>query len=289
VNFAIKERLRSDVALVDLVKKPLSLYSKLMGSTISSSWIFSAILMMLLFTVIILALLWVIRTKVSHTTLRQHHDVAGYIFSIIGVLYSVILGFTVINVQERYNKAAETVHTEATILADLYRDAIYFDEASLVSIRSNLKKYVEYVIEQEWAHPSDETRRFKANTILQNLWTSYQFVDLQSERAKIWYQQTIAKLDQLMNARLSREFYSWDSLSPMMWTILVLGALITIGFTFFFGLENLRTQMLMTSLLTIYLTFMLYLVFSLDHVFEGSVHVTPKAFQENLSIFNRLD
>ncbi len=260
-----------------------------MGSTISSSWIFSAILIMLLFTVIILALLWVIRTKVSHTTLRQHHDVAGYIFSIIGVLYSVILGFTVINVQERYNKAAETVHTEATILADLYRDAIYFDEASLASIRSNLKKYVEYVIEQEWAHPSDETRRLKANTILQNLWTSYQFVDLQSERAKIWYQQTIAKLDQLMNARLSREFYSWDSLSPMMWTILVLGALITIGFTFFFGLENLRTQMLMTSLLTIYLTFMLYLVFSLDHVFEGNVHVTPKAFQENLSIFNRLD
>ncbi len=92
-----------------------------------------------------------------------------------------------------------------------------------------------------------------------------------------------------MDARLAREFYSWESLTPIMWTILVLGAVITVGFTFFFGLENLKMQMFMTSLLTIYLTFMLYLVFSLDRAFEGTVHVTPKAFEETLAIFKRLD
>ena len=255
----------------------------------SLTWIFIAILIMVVTTCITISILWIIRKKVSHTTLRAHHDVAGYIFSIIGVLYSVILGFTVINVQERYNKAEETVHTESTIIADLYRDAIYFDEASVVSIRSNLKKYIQYVIQQEWALPGDETRRLTADGILQDLWQSYQLVDLQSDRSKIWYQQTIPKLDRLMDARLAREFYSWDSLSHMMWTILILGAAITICFTFFFGLENLKMQMFMTSLLTIYLTFMLYLVFSLDHVFEGAVHVTPKAFEETLSIFDRLD
>ena len=260
-----------------------------MSAYVSSSWILSSILIMAIFAVIATAILWLIRTRVSHIVLRQHHDVAGYIFSIIGVLYSVILGFTVINVQERYNKAEETVHTESTIIADLYRDAVYFDEESLVSIRTNLKNYVNYVIEQEWAEPADETRRLKADEILQSLWRSYQYVHLQSVRDKIWYQQTIPKLDRLMDARLAREFYSWDSLNPMMWTILVLGAALTIGFTFFFGLENLKMQMFMTSLLTIYLSFMLYLVFSLDHVFEGAIHVTPKAFEETLAIFDRLD
>jgi hypothetical protein len=255
----------------------------------SPTWIIIAILIMVITTGITISILWVIRKNVSHIKLREHHDVAGYIFSIIGVLYSVILGFTVINVQERYNKAEETVHTESTIIADLYRDATYFDEASVASIRSNLKKYVQYVIQQEWVLPGDETRRLKADGILQDLWQSYQGVDLQSERSKIWYQQTIPKLDRLMDARLAREFYSWDSLSHMMWTILILGAAITICFTFFFGIENLKMQMFMTSLLTIYLTFMLYLVFSLDHVFEGAVHVTPKAFEETQSIFNRLD
>jgi ABC-type branched-subunit amino acid transport system permease subunit len=92
-----------------------------------------------------------------------------------------------------------------------------------------------------------------------------------------------------MNARLAREFYSWQHLGSMMWTILILGAVITICFMFFFGLENIRLQMVMTSLLTIYLTFMLYLVFTLDHIFEGAVQVTPRPFQESVAIFDRLD
>ena len=181
-----------------------------------------------------------------------------------------------INVQDRHNKADETVYAEATIMTDLYRDAVYFDKASLPSIRANLRKYVEYVITKEWDRPGNETRRMRADAILQELWKSYERVDLQNERARIWYQHTISKLDHLMNVRLAREFCSWQNLSSMMWTILILGAIITICFMFFFSLENLRLQMLMTSLLTIYLTFMLYLVYSLDRVFEGSTHVTPK-------------
>ena len=255
----------------------------------SSSWILSSILVIIPITGLSLAVLWIIRKNVSDATLRKHHDVAGYIFSIIGVLYSVILGFTVINVQDRHNKADETVYAEATIITDLYRDAVYFDKVSLPAIRANLRKYVEYVIQKEWNHPGDQTRRMRADAILQELWKSYEGVNLQNERTKIWYQHTISKLDHLMDTRLAREFYSWQNLSSMMWTILILGAVITISFMFFFSLENLRLQMLMTSLLTIYLAFMLYLVFSLDRVFEGSTHVTPRAFEESLSIFDRLD
>jgi len=255
----------------------------------SSYWIFSALLVIVPCTLLTLGILWFIRRHVSHIKLHKHHDVAGYIFSIIGVLYSVILGFTVINVQERYNRADETVQTEAMITTDLYRDALYFDAKSITLIRANLRAYVKYVIGQEWGFPDDRVRRQKGDEILQDLWKGYETVELDNERAKIWYELTIAKLDRLMETRLAREFYSWESLSDMMWSILVLGAVITIGFMFFFGLEDLRMQMLMTSLLTIYLAFMLYLVFSLDHVFEGTVHITPQAFEETLLIFDRLD
>lgn len=260
-----------------------------MHSYVSYSWVFPSLLIIVPITLLTVGLLWVVRKNVSDKTLRKHHDVAGYLFSIIGVLYSVILGFTVINVNERFNKADETVSTEATIMTDLYRDAVYFDQASLTSIRTNIRKYVDYVIHEEWGFPGDQIRRMHADDILQDLWKSYEDVDLQNEKAKIWYQQTIEKLDLLMNARLAREFYSWQNLSSMMWTILIVGAIITTCFMFFFGLENIRLQMLMTSLLTIYLTFMLYLVYTLDHVFEGPVQVTPRAFEESVSVFDRLD
>ncbi len=253
------------------------------------SWIFSSLLFVIPIVAISLVALYFFRKHVSVATLRKHHDVTGFTFSIIGVLYSVILGFTVINVQERHNSADKTVHTEATMIVDLYRDADYFDLPSRKSIRRSLRDYVNYVIHEEWNQPFNRERRLKADAILQAIWNSYQTVDLQKEITKIWYEQTITKLDRLMNARLAREFFSWDRLSSMMWAVLLSGAVVTVCFMFFFGLESLFMQMLMTGILVAYLSFMLFLVYSLDHVFKGANHITPKAFEETAIIFNRLD
>ncbi len=252
-------------------------------------WILSSILVVLPIILASLLALWFFRKRIPAEALRKHHDVTGFTFSIIGVLYSVILGFTVINVQERHNSAEETVHTEATMIVDLYRDADYFDPASRAEIRNSLRNYVDYVIHEEWSQPQNETRRLKADAILQAIWNSYQAVDLQGEMTKIWYGQTVSKLDRLMNARLAREFFSWDRLSSMMWAVLLSGAIITVCFMFIFGLESLFMQMLMTGLLVGYLSFMLYLVYSLDHVFKGAYHITPQALEETAIIFDRLD
>ncbi len=63
----------------------------------SFNWVFPAFLIVAPITVATLTLLWIIRKSVPKEIIRKHHDVAGYLFSIIGILYSVILGYTVIN------------------------------------------------------------------------------------------------------------------------------------------------------------------------------------------------
>lgn len=126
----------------------------------------------------------------------------------------------------------------------------------------------------------------ETQTILAKLWSVYHKIQIDDEKAKIWYEQSIAKMDNLMNARLSREFDSWEHLGGMMWTLLIVGALITISFMFFFGLENMRMQMLMTSLLAGYISFILYLIFSLDHIFNGPEAIKPIAIEQ---IFLRFD
>jgi hypothetical protein len=258
-------------------------------SFFESTWVFTSLIVVIPSVLISLIALWLVRHIVSADALRKHHDVTGYTFSIIGVLYSVILGFTVINVQERYNAAVETIHTEAAMVADLYRDAVYFSESSRSAIRSSLRKYVQYVIKEEWDLQAKKIWNYDADTSQQHLWEAYETIDLQNEKTKIWYEQTITKLDRLMNARLSREFYSWEHMSSMMWAILIIGGVITVCFMFLFGLENLRIQMFMTALLSGYLSFMLFLVFSLDHVFQGSPTLQPKAFENALILFDRLD
>lgn len=248
------------------------------------SWVFSSLLVVVPSILLSMAVVWLVRKMVPAERLQRHHDVVGFTFSIVGVLYSVILGFTVINVQERYNLAEETIHTEATMLADLTRDAGIFPLKNKEEIRAILREYIGYVIHEEWGGANIH---LKAQSILKHLWDSYYTVDLADEKVKIWYKQSIAKLDKLMDARLAREYSSWQRLNSMMWSLLIIGALVTLCFMFFFGLENVYFQMLMTALLSGYLSFMLFLVFTLDHMFTGPDALKPTALEKVLPLIDQ--
>lgn len=248
------------------------------------SWILPSILIVLTVAFTSVVLLWIVRSRVSAKILKSHHDVAGFTFSIIGVLYSVILGFTVINEQERYNAADEAIHTEVTMLIDLARDAGIFPKENRDAIRKSLREYVDFVIHEEWGRGSIQ---LQAQNILMKIWKEYYAVDLGDEKEKVWYQQSISKLDKLMDARLAREYGSWQRLDGMMWSLLIVGAAITVCFMFFFGIENVKMQMLMTALLSGYLAFMLFLVFTLDHVFTGVGRIKPTAFEKVIPVLEQ--
>jgi hypothetical protein len=254
----------------------------------SSSWVLSSLLIVISSTLLCLGILWFVRKKLSRSELKKSHDVAGYTFSIIGVLYSVILGFTVINVQNRYNVVLESIHTEAILLADLYQDAAYFSPDERSNIRVSLRNYLNYVLKEEWGL-SDKILDVNARSYIRDVWDSYYRVNLKNEKMTLWYTESISKLNSFLNARLTRQFNSTVHLGGMMWSLLIVGAVITICFMFFFGLENTHSHMLMTALLAGYISFMLYLVYSLDNVFKGPQGIKPVALEQVYTLFDQWD
>lgn len=254
-----------------------------------TNWIFSSLIIIIPVVLFCLLILWFVRKKIPHQSLKKSHDVVGFTFSIVGVLYSVLLGFTVINVQNRYNELRENIHTEALLLADLYRDAELFNDNGKNIIRVSLRKYIEYVIKEEWWLPVEVKIPIKTQTIMNEVWKSYYSLELKDEKMKLWYTESISKLNKFMNARLARQLSSWEHLGSMMWTLLISGGIITICFMFFFGLENLFCQMLITALLTGYLTFMLLFIYSLDIVFKGSEGLKPVALEQVYNLFELWD
>lgn len=255
----------------------------------SPSWVLSALLVMVPSVAFSVFALWFFHREISHKSLKKNHDVAGVIFTNVGVLYSVILGFTVINVQNRYAKAEETLYREAMIIADLYRGASIFPENNKDVIRNNIRSYVEFMVKEEWPISETITTNIKSRNSIDKIWNGYYGIELSNEKTIAWYNQAINKLDELMNARLSREFNSWQHLSSMTWSLLIIGGLITIGFMFFFGLENFRIQILMVILLSGYLSFILYLIFSLDHLYHGPGGIKPIALEQVSHLFDYWD
>jgi hypothetical protein len=67
--------------------------------------------------------LLLVRSRVPHPRLQPHHDVAGYIYSGLAVLYAVLLAFFVVMVWEQFNTTNIRVHKEADELSNLFRAA----------------------------------------------------------------------------------------------------------------------------------------------------------------------
>src|SRR4028118_1337023 len=51
---------------------------------------------------------------------REHNDVAGFIYAVVGVIYAVLLALVVIAVWEEHEAAKATVREEANGLADVF-------------------------------------------------------------------------------------------------------------------------------------------------------------------------
>lgn len=249
-------------------------------------WVFGAAITVTLFILFSLAGVIVVRRLVNFEYLKAHHDVAGYVFTNLGVLYAVLLAFTVVNVQQRFDKIKEISEIEASYLVDLYRDAEVFPPKYAQDIRDSIKKYAQSVIEDEW--DLMPLGIFSKTTIqsLKDVWAAYYGVELETKKQEIWYAESINKLNNLTNTRLARLVGSRESLGIEMWILLILGGLTLIIFFWFFGLESLIPHLLMAAILAAAIAFLLFLIYSLDTAFSGTLKVTPESMERVLQGFN---
>jgi hypothetical protein len=51
---------------------------------------------------------------------KQHNDVAGFIYAVVGIAYAVLLGLVVVAAWEQYQIANDTTEREANELAELF-------------------------------------------------------------------------------------------------------------------------------------------------------------------------
>lgn len=246
-------------------------------------WWMSIVLVILLFTIIALMAIFAMRRNVDSDNLKGHHDVSGFVFANLGVLYSVLLGFTVVNVQARFDKIAENSRIEAASIAELYREAQVFPNAA--DLQTALKAYIKSILEEEWevlysgkAHP-------KTEKLLNDVWNAYYKVDISTPREQILYAESIRKLGDSVSARLSRLLGGEESLGDEMWTMLLLGGILIVAFMCMFTFEALWLHLLLAFLLAASIAFPLFLIYTLDTAFSGSIRIEPEAFRDVLSSF----
>ena len=243
-------------------------------------WYITAIILVFLINILIyFGFVWV-RRHISAEKLRGNHDIASYTLNILGLIYAVLIVFTIVNVQQRFDDVNSNIRNEANILLNLFRDASVFPEKNRAVMRGEIRTYVNTVLTNEWSLMENHDEiQLHTPVHMHRLWQSYYDLNPQGEKERSWYQVSIDKLNDLSNARLMRMYSSEQTLGAFMWTLLIIGGVSLVGFMYFFSAPNFAAQLFMAGVVAGNIVFMLYLIYSLDTVFTGSIKVDARAFE----------
>jgi Protein of unknown function (DUF4239) len=231
-----------------------------------------------------------VRRGFAVEVLERHNEVAGFIYAVVGVVYAVLLGFTAIIVWEHYDKAQAALETEANDLTDLFRDAETFPNDVRTEIANQLRTYARLVAEKEWSAMAEHKSSPEAWDAYTQLWRTYYQFQPQSDRDKIWYTESITKLNDLGDQRRLRLLSSRVGGVPgIIWAVLIGAGGITIGFSFLFGTKNVAAQVVMTSGLALTIALVMLSIMALEQPFAGIHRLGPQAFEHLEDTFKRLE
>ncbi len=230
-----------------------------------------------------------VRRWATVEVLERHNEVAGFIYAVIGVVYAVLLGFTAIIVWERFEQAQANVEREANELADLFRNAQAFAaEDFREELETNLRSYVRLVVEKEWPAMAEGKSSADAWDAYNRLWQTYYRFKPQNEDERVWYNQSLTRLNQLGDQRRLQLLSSQsEGVPPVMWGVLLGAGAITIGFSFLFGTKNTIAQAVMTAGLAMTIALVLLSILALEQPFGGITRIEPEAFNQTKEILTQ--
>jgi hypothetical protein len=217
----------------------------------------------------------ILQRRLRSELLRRHNDVAGYLFSAVGVLYAVVLGFVVVVVWQKYDNAVANVENEVDAVGNLYHVVDAFPPGARAVIRNGLVNYAKIVVFVEWPAmardqdvPSLASRQLETITYAVNTFSPSGFKEFAAQQA------AIANEQRLMDARRARLISTVPAVPSILWFALGTGAIAMLSFCYIFGVENRPAQLMMTAILVGLIGILFVVIEEFSTPFSGSVSIS---------------
>lgn len=236
------------------------------------------------------ALLFAVVAVIAHTLLRRHlppperlsenHDVAGFLMGVVGVLYSVVLGFLVGTVWTSFASAQQTTDLEAGYVADAFNFASQLPPPGRQAVQRAIARYAITVRDADWSALAkgrgDLTGPLLYQAYLSTVRaqppsnaSSAQILEANTLRTAV-----INSVRQLGDARRLRLVQSASRLPQGLLEALILGAVGVMAFTFMFGVKSYVKQMMLTALLAGSIGLFFGLIVELSTPYTGAIQVS---------------
>jgi len=232
------------------------------------------------FIVFSILALFVIEAITPHHARREHNDIVGFIYAVVGVVYAVLIGAVAVGVNENYNKVSEIVVKENSAAANIYKLSNNFSKIDQERIQEAMFDYMKLVIEQEWPQMNAGIIPTTGGWApLNKLISTLHEFKIESTKESVFFTELVTQLDQLNNIRRDRIFMSGESLDLPLYSMIFAGAFICIIGSLLFGGTKPYSHMPITLLLALMIALIISTIFTLDKPFRGGIAITAHPFE----------
>lgn len=225
------------------------------------------------------------RRIVPHERLIAHHDVAGFLVAVVGVLYAVVLGFVVVTSWSAFDSAQQNADLEAGAVGDAFGFAQMLPEPRRSDMRKMLAAYAIEVRDHEWdamlrgrQDPNARALLVRAAEALGETGAKPSATFDEALNRETTRQAVAASLRDITDNRRLRLIQADRLPAPTLWLALLLGGLIVIAFVFLFGVEDIVLQLVMTGLVAGCIGLLLGVVVEFGAPYSGLLRVSPDAW-----------
>jgi hypothetical protein len=232
---------------------------------------------------------WLAHSRLNLQTFFVDNDVAGFIIAVVGTLYAVVLGFTIVEVWEHYETARLRAWSESANVADVWHNAVGLPVAVRAHLRSDMLNYAQTMIDDEWPAMRIGSFSVRGDELIMDAATTIgTFVprDYSQSNAQALI---IARLNDLHDERASRLAENAETVSGFQWVVLWIGAIVVLTFCYIFSVSHLNAHMVMTGSVAVLIATMFVLLFELQYPFRSPIGIQPTPWEAVIAHIHFMD
>jgi len=198
--------------------------------------------------------------------------------SMIGMFYSLTAGMIAIGVWTAYRNAENIVSSEATSIGCLYRDIGGYPEPIRTRLQGDVRSYVDFIQKKAWplqrqGIPTDEATRML--TDLEGVLVQFEPT---TNGQQILHSQVLTQYNQAAALRRQRLHLIGGGLPSVMWSVVLIGAALTITVTYLLTIDR-RLHFVMTGFLSMFIGLVVFVIASLDRPLSGPLAIGSRPYE----------
>ncbi len=210
---------------------------------------------------------------------KDAQDIAGYVTTMVGIFYALIVGLSLVSVWENRDSASQNSRAEASGLREVYLVAAALPPAPRTQIQADTIAYARYVESVEWpAMQSGMPLPGSGTALLTALHHAIGSVQPAVPAQSLAISEINTQISAVDAARAGRANAAALRMPALLWLGLSLGGTLTVALAFTHSMERHLGHLTMIVSLTSLIGFVMTLIYLVNNPFAPGLGVGPDAF-----------